>query len=364
MEEREKSAEDKTEEPTDERKKQFREQGNIASPREILSSLTLLVMVIILGNMAPKLINGISSTISLSFGQITKKALNAEEIFVLIGNILYPLFMPLLAFTGLMTVFPILLGFSITRFHWSWKKMSLDLTKLNPISGITRIANADSLIELIKSILKMTALTAVTYIVLKKYSLTSVSAVFMKDRTLLETIGSSLKHLCMSLAISGFVIGCMDFGVSWFKLSRKMRMTKQEIKDEVKSQEGDPHAKSARKRMARDIVLRQNISNVNQATFVVTNPEHFAVAIRYVNGMAAPLIVAKGQDFLALKIREEAKRCEIVLIENKPLARTLYKTVKIGGEVPQSLYASIIEVMKQIYRIKGKDYFRKFEEAA
>jgi flagellar biosynthesis protein FlhB len=138
-----------------------------------------------------------------------------------------------------------------------------------------------------------------------------------------------------------------------------MKMTKQELKEEVKKHEGDPLLRSQRKRMARDIVMRKSLRDVSKATFVLTNPEHFSVAIRYIKGMKAPLVIAKGQDLIAFKIREIAKEHDIIIVENKPLARTLYKTVKVGQEVPPSLYQSIIEVIRYIYQMRGKNYFER-----
>lgn len=361
MEERESSAEDKTEEATEERRKQFREEGNVASPRELVAAVSLACFALLLPSAGKALHASIGLTFTRTFSAVTRKDLTPSTIVDVILGIAAPV-LPWLA--GLLVVvmaIPVAVGLMLTRFNWTWKALSFKLEKLNPVTGVMRMFSGQALMELIKSFLKFVVLSACIYAAIKQDIAGSELLHFMDVRTVMGEMGESVMRLLFSVALASFVLGVVDFGYNWWNIERKMRMTKQEIKEETKSQEGDPHVKGQRRRMARDLVLRKNLNNVPQATFIVTNPEHFSVAIRYVRGMAAPVVVAKGQDFLALRIREIAKKNDIMIVENKPLARTLYKTVKVGQEVPPSLYASVIEVMKYIYQIRGRDYFSRFD---
>lgn len=360
MEEREKSSEDKTEEASEERRKQFREEGNVASPREFMAAIALLLSTLGLSFLGQHINDAFVLSFRRTWMLITRHNMSPEMVINAVGAIAEPFLTPLLGLGIVLTVTPVLLGLLFTRFNWTWKKLEFDLKKLNPVTGVQRILSLQGIAELVKSILKLVLLSVVCYFILKDAISSAGLAHFKALPTLMGEMTSDVFTLFMAVSIASFVIGALDFGWNWFQVEKQMRMTKQEVKDEHKQHEGDPLVKSQRRRMARDFVTRKTLTKVPEATFVVTNPTHFSVAIRYVKGMPAPVVVAKGQDFLALKIREIAKEKDIILVENKALARALYKTVKVGQEVPPSLYASVIEVMKYIYQVKGRDYFQRF----
>jgi flagellar biosynthetic protein FlhB len=362
VEEREQSSDDKTEDASDERRKQFREEGNVANPRELMAAVALFAATLALYFVGPDLQEAIVSSFKRSTMLVTRRDLGVEDVLGAVAAVASP-FLPMLAATGVvLTLVPLVLGLLFTRFNWAWKKLEFDLTKINPVTGLQRIVSLQGLGELVKSIVKLVVLTTVCYFFTKDAIAGSGLTYFLDAKTLMGEIADNLFALLLAVSIASFVIGAADFGWNWFQLERKMKMTKQEVKDEHKQQEGDPLVKGQRRRMARDIVMSKTLAKVPEATFVITNPTHFSVAIRYVKGMSAPVVVAKGQDFLALRIREIAKDKDIILVENKALARALYKTVKIGQEVPPSLYASVIEVMKYIYQVRGRDYFQRFAE--
>jgi flagellar biosynthetic protein FlhB len=360
LNEREQSSEDKTEEASDERRKQFREEGNIANPREFMAAVALLVSTLGLSFLGREIHDAFVLSFRRSWTLVTRHTMSPEMVIDAIGAVAQPLVTSLVGLGVVLTVTPVLLGLLFTRFNWSWKKLEFDLNKMNPVSGVQRLFSLQGLGELVKSILKLVILTFVCYFVLKDAIAGSGLAHFKDLPVLLGEMSTDVFTLLMAVSIASFVIGAIDFAWSWFRIEKQMKMTKQEVKDEHKQHEGDPLVKSQRRRMARDFVTRKTLAKVPEATFVVINPTHFSVAIRYVKGMSAPVVVAKGQDFLALRIREIAKEKDIILVENKALARALYKTVKVGQEVPPSLYGSVIEVMKYIYQVKGRDYFQKY----
>lgn len=365
MDEREQDAEDKTEEASEERRKQYREKGNVANPREIAQALSLLVLALFLAASAGTVGHALQRSFHRAWGDFSVRGRESAsflgEITLGTSAVIVPSLGVLVA---ALILFPTATGLLFTKFNWSWKKLEFTFEKLNPVSGLQRLVSPAILLELAKTLLKFTVFTFVVAFILKREAFHLVSLPLKSLGAAMPAAGASIMRLVGAMAGAAIVVGIADFAFNWWKLEREMRMTKQDIKEEMKSQEGDPHVKGQRRRMAREIVLRKSIAQVPKATFVVTNPEHFAVAIRYVRGMPAPIVVAKGQDFLALKIREVAKAHDICIVENKPLARTLYKTVKLGQEIPPSLYASVIEVMKYIHETRGKNYFDRFNLAS
>lgn len=360
MEEREDQQQDKTEEASEERRRQYREDGQIASPREILSALTLIIVTIGLLMLGSNIAQSLKSSFQRAFSIVAFQSKSELSLMNAVEQISGPVLPVFFGTAVLLGLGPSLIGLTLTRFNWSWKKISPTFDKLNPISGIQRLFSGNGLEELVKVIVKGIVLCTMLYNFLKQEIIGSELYFFFSTGTIATSLFNSVIKLLTWTAITMFFLGAADYGWNLFRLERQMRMTKQEVKDENKSQEGDPLVRSQRRRMARELIMRKNINAVPAATFVVTNPTHFSIAIRYVRGMPAPIVVAKGQDFLALKIREIAKKNDIMLIENKALARTLYKTVKVGQEIPPSLYASIIEIMKVIYQARGRDYFERF----
>jgi flagellar biosynthesis protein FlhB len=348
LEDREQQADDKTEDASEERRKQFREEGNIANPRELMAAVALLGITLSLSFAAMEIHDGFTKSLRRSWALVSRRHMTPEMVIDAVAAIVQPLMPVLTVLAIILTIAPVILGLLLTRFNWTWKKLEFDLNKLNPVTGLGRIVSLQGLAELVKSSVKLILLTVICFFVLKKSIDRSELTMFQETPVFMEVLATDVFGLLMSVSIASFVYGAADFGLNWFRIERQMRMTKQETKDEHKQHEGDPLVKGQRRRLARDIVTRKTLAKVSEATFVVTNPTHYSVAIRYVKGMPAPVVLAKGQDFLALRIREIAKEKDIILVENKALARALYKTVKVGQEVPPSLYASVIEVMKYI----------------
>ncbi len=360
MEEREESQQDKTEEATDERRRQYREEGQIANPREILAAVTLIIITIGLSMLGQNIVLAFKTSFERAFTAISLYGKTDISITDVVTKIAAPM-IPLMAGSLIiLAVTPSAIGLAFTQFNWSWKKITPTFDKLNFVSGFQRMLSAGGLEEFAKVLIKGTTLCIVLYVFMKRELEHSSLAYFQGTTVYANYLFSSVVKLLIWVTITAAVLSAADYGYSLFRLERQMMMSKQEIKEESKAQEGDPLVRSQRRRMARELIMRKNVAAVPTATFVITNPTHFSVAVRYVRGMSAPIVVAKGQDFLALKIREIAKKNDIMLVENKALARTLYKTVKVGQEVPPSLYASVIEVMKVIYQARGRDYFERF----
>ena len=229
--------------------------------------------------------------------------------------------------------------------------------KLNPINGFKRIFSSKTIVELLKSIAIIMVIAILAYMELKG-QIGYLFLLYQMDLfDALGFIGNTIINLGIKVSAVLLLIGFADLFYQKRKFKEDMRMTKQEVKDEYKNAEGDPQIKGQIRRKMQQASMRRMMQSVPKADVVITNPTHFAVAIQYDSKVAsAPIVVAKGQDFLAQKIKEAAKVHNVEIVENKPLARALYYNVDIGGMVPPELYQAVAEVLAFVYKVKNKVY--------
>jgi flagellar biosynthetic protein FlhB len=260
---------------------------------------------------------------------------------------------PLFIVTTFIAVFT---TFSQTNMNFSWKAMAPSIERFNILKGLARMVNSHALMEMVKGIGKMTAVGVVSYLILKSEWFVTPGLINLGIEESWAYWGEITKSLFWAVAGLLLLIAGADYMYNFITLENRMKMTKKEVKDEFKKREVDPHVKARMRRMQRDLSNRKMIEKTKTATVVITNPTHYAVALKYEIGMSAPVIVAKGVDFLALRMREVAKKQDIPIVENKPLARTLYKVLEVGQEIPESLYKAISEVIRYVFKTKGIKY--------
>jgi Flagellar biosynthesis pathway, component FlhB len=227
------------------------------------------------------------------------------------------------------------------------------LEKINPIAGFKRLFSMRSVVEMIKSILKFIVLSYILYKQIYKdfprfptliSSSFEVSVSYMVELTM---------NIAFKLGLALLIIGVADYLYQWWQHEKELMMSKQEVKDEYKTTEGDPNIKGKIKQKQLQMSMLRMMSDVAKADFVITNPTHYAIAIMYDEKVSsAPIVLAKGKDFVAQKIKEKAKENEIEMIENRPLAQALYVAVDIGEQIPPEFYAAVAEILVKIYSIK------------
>jgi flagellar biosynthesis protein FlhB len=227
---------------------------------------------------------------------------------------------------------------------------------LNPVSNLKRIFGPDALVNLVKSIVKLAFIASVAYGILAPLIDEAPSLMSAPLPIVAAKLSEVLFALAFRCAIVLLVLAAGDYGYAYYKHEKSIRMTKQEIRDEYKQQEGDPLIKGQRRRTARMLAQKRSLADVPTATVIITNPTHFAVALRYDRAQdAAPTVVAKGADALAAKIREIAREHEIPLVENPPLARGLYKIVEPKQTIPVEFFGAVAEVLAYVYRHNTSD---------
>ena len=235
------------------------------------------------------------------------------------------------------------------------KPLKPKFSKLNPVSGFKKFLSLNSLVELVKSVLKLAVVGYVVY----KYIVDEISQIFILYNISLNQaiglIGKIVTDLGIRIALLYMLIAFLDYVYQKRKFKKDMKMTKQEVKDEYKNQEGDPQIKGKQKQKMREASMRRMMQQLPEADVVITNPTHYAVAIKYdAEKYDAPYVIAKGEDYLAQRIKDVAKENDIEIVENKPLARMLYANVEEGGLIPPELYQSVAEVLAFVYHLKGK----------
>jgi len=244
-------------------------------------------------------------------------------------------------------------------FQVSWKvtgkPLMPKLDRINPITGFKRLFSIDKLMDLLKSVLKVGVIAWVVYDAIKDEWKMLMVLYDMSFGQALSLVYDTVIGIGLKISILFLIIGLADFLYQKIKFKNDMKMTKQEIKDEYKQSEGDPQVKGRIRQKMREASRRRMMQELPTADVVITNPTHFAVAIRYDRERTeAPEVIAKGADYLAQTIKEAAKEHDIVIVENKPLARMLYYNVEIGDQIPPELYQMVADVLVYVYRVKNK----------
>ena len=352
---------EKTEDATPKKLQDARKEGQVAKSREIANGFGLLSLFLLL-----KLLLGY---IGVSFLEIFSEIYNKipSTVTMFRGNVPEYDFINILKYGMiriLMIVAPVfLVGFvvaflcDLVQVKWriTGKPLKPKLSKINPISGFKKIISVNSLVELVKSVLKLVLLGIVIYNYIMDKREDIFFLYYMPLLQAIQLIGEVVVDLGILMALVYMVIALADFIYQKFKFKNDMKMTKQEIKDEYKQQEGDPQVKGKIRQKMREVSQRRMMQSLPQADVVITNPTHYAVAILYdPDKYDAPVVLAKGEDYLAQRIKETAKEYHIEIVENKPLARMLYANVDVGQLVPPELYQAVAEVLAFVYQIKGK----------
>lgn len=320
-----------------------------------------LGFTLLAGMMALNLLGGYMLT---GLRRMTVQTYQQIGSFELVPENVYTLMLRLFA-TIIMLIGPVIVAVLATgvlshvvqdngRLDFQWGRITFDLTKLNPAKGISKLFNKDALVEIVKSLLKLLVIGWIAYRVMQD-EMQNITLLAESD---ISGILSYAGHVAFKIVTHTcgimLLIAILDLGYVKWRYTENLKMTKQEVKDEHKEMEGNPEVKGKIKKLQFQAAKRRLVTIIPTADVVITNPTHYAVAIKYERSrMMAPLVIAKGVDEMALAIRELAKEHKVTLVENRPLARELFEKVKENQEIPEGLYAAVAEVLAYVYRMKG-----------
>lgn len=351
---------EKTEDATTKKLQDARKEGQVARSQELISAAALLVFFVTLKIFVGTIGNGMIDSFKSLYSQIEIIANKGEEFSIaIVSAVMDEVIMDIIVILIPIMVTAVVTAFAINVFQVRWqitgKPLTPKLSKFNPIKGFKKIFSKDKIVELIKSILKVFIIGIIAYSTLKDQLTLIFSLTELELTAALELMGDIILNLGLKISAFYFVIGIGDFIYQKIKFKNEMKMTKQEVKDEFKQTEGDPQTKSRIRQKMRDASRRRMMQKIPEADVVITNPTHFACALKYDKlQAAAPVLVAKGADYLAEKIKEAARDNNVPIVENRPLARMLYYNVDLDAEIPQELYKMAAEVLAYVYSLKNK----------
>lgn len=350
------ASEEKTEAATHKKRQDERKKGNVFQSNDIVNASSVLILFVVLRITMPGIyeyfINNIREFINYCGSVDSLSYTFALKIFAIIIT-------GIATVAGPIMVIAIIVGVvasgAQTRFIFAFEPLKPKLSKISPLQGIRKMFSMKTFVELLKSLLKATLIVAVFYSEFNGIFQSSVNLMYKDLGNALVEILTSIFNICIKLCMVFVAIAVFDYFYQWWDHEKKIKMTKQEVKEEYKHTEGDPQIKSRIKEAQRKMSQRRMMQDVQTADVVVRNPTHFAVALKYdIDKNGAPVVVGKGQDYLAFKIIEVAAANDIPMIENRPLARELYAKVPIGREIPSDYYTAMAEILAWVYSLKKK----------
>lgn len=344
---------EKTEDPTAKRKQDALKKGQVGRSQEISAAFVLLAGFFALKMIGGTVVKDIMDYSVYIFGNLSFD-INEEtvmQLFIGIVILIAKTAMPLMVF---IMIIGLAMNIVQVGFHFSMEKLSFNPGRLNPITGFGRIFSKRSLVELVKSLLKILIIGSLVYIYLSDELLQMPKLIFTDIFSGAAKVSEVVFNLAFKIIGLFMVMAVLDFMYQKWQHNQDLKMSKQEVKEEFKQQEGDPQIKGKIRQKQRQMAMARMMQEVPKADVIITNPTHFAVALKYESGMAAPVVLAKGQDAVAHRIKDIARESRVPIVENKPLARALYAAVDVGGSVPQELFQAVAEVLAYVYKLRHR----------
>jgi len=347
---------EKTEQPTAKKRSKAREEGQVAKSQEISTAFMLIFVFFGLRMLAPSMLNNIQSVLLYNFAIMAdiENTFNTDFL-ISYGTYMFGqailIVIPIFAFSvsvGIIT--------NLLQVGWkpTTKPLKPKLSKLNPIAGLKRLFSIQKLVDLVKALVKFAAIIAAVYFMIVGEIEMIPTMLDMELIVAISYVANLAATLGVNIGVMFLFIALADIFYVRYSHTKKLKMSKQEVKDEYKTSEGDPKIKAQIRRRMQEASMRRMMGNVPNADVIITNPTHYAVAVRYDKEKGeAPFVVAKGVDFMAKRIREKAKESNVEIVENVHLARTLYATVEVGQPIPPELYQAVAEILAFVYKLKS-----------
>ena len=350
---------EKTEKATAKKRRDARKEGQVRQSTEVNTTFCALIMFGLLFFIWEWFIGRLMSIFGefLGYHQITRAVggLTANELMGIVSRVMMALLLTLLPILGTALLAGLAINVIQVGFNFTTKPLGMKLNRISPIKGFKRMFSMKTIIDLIKSFLKIALLGYIAYSdyikLLDEFPTFVGRDIYTSFIQIMRTAFLTALKMCMVM----IVVAIADFLYQWWKYEKDLRMTKQEVKDEYKLMEGDPQIKGKIRQKQRQMSAMRMMSKVPEADVVITNPTHYAVALKYDEKVnSAPTLVAKGQDYIARKIREVALENNVEIVENPPLAQSLYTLCEVDDEIPEDLYQAVADILVFVYRQKGK----------
>lgn len=346
---------EKTEAPTPRRRQQARSNGQVARSNDLPAAIIMLGGLLLLDFRGRHILGRLIGMVRAGLGDTGSDLTDINGMVPSIANFFREMAAIVLPLMILVVVLAILSNLAQVGWLLTAKTLMPSLNKLNPVSGLKRMFSARAFMLLAMGIAKMSMVVLVAYLTLRSRVDMFAQASALHHLTMVGMAADLFFMLGVRLAAVLLLLAIIDFIYQRYKTEKELKMTKEEVKDEMKSMEGDPKVKQRRRQVQMEMVIQRINAAVPQADVVVTNPTSFAVAIQYdAAKMTAPKVTAKGVDHLARRIRELAIAHGVPIVERPPLARALYRSVEVGQEIPAQFYRAVAEILAYVYELSGR----------
>jgi len=349
------SFQERTERATPKRRVEAREKGQVAKSQEVSSAFIILAFFSCVAVATPWMGERMRAMVSYSLGQSGLISVTGDNILALAPGLIQFFVVSTLPFLLGLVLVGLAVGFAQVGWHLTLKPLTPSLGALNPVEGFKKKLSGNAIVELVKALLKVGLIGSVAYLTVSGSVEKIFSLVMADPNVAVKSLKGVLLKLGFRVGLAMLLLAAADYLFQRWQFEKRIRMTKAEVKEEQKQMEGDTLVKGRIRTLQRQILRRRMMQKVPEADVVITNPVHLAVALQYLpDQMNAPRVVAKGARLLAEKIKEIAAEHNVPIVENKPLARALYKGIEIGQEVPAELYGAVAEVLAYVYRLRGR----------
>jgi flagellar biosynthetic protein FlhB len=349
-------SQERTEHPSQKRLRDARRKGQFVHSRDLAIAAASVAATVALAGLGGRVFEGLASRLSrdlAQFGSNPQRTLTSGELTALVsdGGVQIAVLVGPIAFC---TVAAAVL---VHGFQGGWAlapgALRLNWSRLNPANGVKRFGLMQSGVDTLKTFISVTVIAIIAWVTVDAMFADTPRLPWLSPRAAAAVGWQHLETLLWRVAWALGILALGDYAIQYYRTMSQLKMTKQELRDELKENEGNPEIKGRVRRLQREMSRRRMLSDVKKATVVITNPTHFAVALEYRRGgMTAPIVLAKGQDHIAAAIREQARKHGIPVVENKPLAQALFKSTEVGDAIPAGLFSAVAEVLAQLIRLK------------
>lgn len=353
------SSGEKTEKATPKRKREQREKGNILKSHDLSVALQLLGVFAVLKLAGPGMANGLERLFTRTWNgeQVITKSMTANSVLGLGRELILQALLVMVPLFGFAIVAAVLSHVLQSGLLLTGKTLGFKFERISPLGGLKRMFSSRSVMELLKSVAKISIVIYTLYDTFTA-DIRNFTGLMIDDAaTAGILIFEGIIDLALRCGAVFLVLGGFDYLYQWWKHNKDMRMTKQEIKEEYKLSDGNPQTRGRIRQIQRLMASRRMMQDVPLSDVVITNPTHYAIALRYDPAQnAAPIVLARGKDLVAARIREIARESRVVIVENKPLAQSLYKMCKVGSQIPADLYQAVAEILAYVFKLRGGNF--------
>ena len=350
---------EKTEKATPKKRSKARDEGQVAKSQEVSTAIMLIAGFFALRLFAGGIADGVIALFGHQYQSVPTSLEQFEAVFI--ANRVAWLFMQVLLICVPMFVVALVVGLVTNILQVGWKvttkPLSPKFSKLNPLKGFKKIFSLQSLVNFIKSLLTIGIIGAVVFVMMRNAVDDTLPFLLgMELGRSIVVVGNLIVNMGLAIGAMYLFIAAFDYAFTRWKHEKDLKMTKHEVKQEYKQAEGDPLIKGKIRQKMREVSMRRMMQNVPQADVIITNPTHYAVALKYdlLGPLSAPILVAKGVDFMARRIKEIGIEHNITIVENPPLARAIYNDVEVDKEIPEELYVAVAEIMAYVFQLKNR----------